>query len=283
MTKHIINHVRTDFKNKSQTFPKKVKIPDSAQNSLLSSLTHPTAINKLEKASQEVLALPKPIVRFKFREESNLGLEQTILNIKDFKEYCGNKIAVLYLRCSTLQQYRNGSLNAQEQFLVNKLREEGWIILRIFREIDTGKSENLNLRETLKAAIAYAKRYNAVLVSVTLSRFIRSNSYSRTNKTTRLDNKEEYDFKKISQHITFLTMVDPKANHAEEVSFFSKLEKKKTRGKYKKKQREEMMEKVMKMDRSGMSYGKIGMILEIPKTTIRNWIKSINNSPDAKP
>jgi DNA invertase Pin-like site-specific DNA recombinase len=217
------------------------------------------------------------------RTKGSLSIKQSFLWIED---YIGPKIAVVYLRWSTLAQYLRNHMEL-EKWIRKELEDKGWKVIRIYKEIESGKLNELGNRVTLQAAIAFSEQNNAVLISTTLSRYIRSSKYSKENKTTKPTKEDIQRFNEARRAVQTLTILKPISNFNEEISFQTKMsieadqsrkggrpKSKKSRGKYKKKVRDDLQGRAIELRSKGMSFGKISIALDVSKSTIVDWVKN---------
>ena len=79
---------------------------------------------------------------------------------------------VAYYRVSTTGQGVSGlGLEAQREAVERYLNGGSWSLIEAFTEVETGKGSNaLDRRPHVKAALAYARKHTATLVSAKLDR-----------------------------------------------------------------------------------------------------------------
>lgn len=242
-------------------------------------------------------AIPKKVIRANFQRYNELypnGNNCTVdseflskwfnVGFSLLYDYRGCKRAVVLLRASTTKQARNGSLEAQEHFLINYLESKGWEILKVYREIDSAKSDNWEFRVVPQLAIQFAKDNDAVVVMTTLSRMFRPHNFSNTNKRPKLSWEEICKINESRNKIVFLTAISPNSTFEEETSFSTKInidfEKSKKRGEYKIEKKLLMKDKIMELHLKHISVRQISKLLELPKSTVSDWLKSYLKSED---
>jgi DNA invertase Pin-like site-specific DNA recombinase len=204
-----------------------------------------------------------------------------ILDIDDIPE---EKPLVLYARNSLTYQYDNGNtqnqLDQMEEYFTNK----GYKVVAKFKEIDTGKANDLDNRAVLKAAINKAKDEKAVLVAESLSRFIRNEEYHPIKNWKVQPTKKDLGLLDgIRSGVVLATLlpldVPPTREKGIQTIRGQRIKNKyggrpkKKRGKYTVKKKELLLPKIIEMLHSNYLRKDIAKKLKISRNTIRKWLK----------
>src|SRR4051812_11827819 len=79
------------------------------------------------------------------------------------------------IRVSTGKQGESGlGLEAQESAIEHYRKLHAGLLIRTYKEIESGKHDSVEDRPTLKAAVGHAKRSGATLIIAKLDRLLRS-------------------------------------------------------------------------------------------------------------
>jgi len=192
--------------------------------------------------------------------------------VRHYKPKRGDQ-AVTYARASAREQFYRKSLDNQLKFLRLKLRRGGVHILKEFREIGSGWSDDL---ARLVAAARYAKKHNAALVAESADRFLRSLHFKHTATNPILPCAEEWSvLREKCGGVEFCTLLSPDMPWKKVRSLQTKRGSRvRCRPGEKKERREELMAQVSRMKfEDGLSCGQIIRKMGVPRSTVRDWIR----------
>lgn len=114
---------------------------------------------------------------------------------------------VILARESTRQQDRDGNLRWQRTLYRRECRALGFDVLRTFGEIGSGHNY---FRRTLEEAVAYARRFDAIVVAEATNRFVRPRLYSPSTFPDAPYALDELDrIAEIAGGVTLATFLHP--------------------------------------------------------------------------
>lgn len=192
--------------------------------------------------------------------------------------------AVLYCRVSSSRQHQNTNLADQERSLKRVLERLGVIVHVTYGCIESGwDNDHWMDRATLAYAAAEAEKLGAVLVFESTSRAIRSIWYHPSRNNHAQPTKAEYEkFLQITKGAKLATIAHPDITPEAERGLQSRrgmTEKNKKGGRpiTKKRRREIKKPKAIELRKSGKSIAAISREIQVPESTIRDWVRNVPN------
>jgi hypothetical protein len=186
---------------------------------------------------------------------------------------------VLCPRVSRLGQKASGNCADQAQRLRSVADERGFNVVDVFPHVGHGSDFSW-----LIPAVAKAKACGAKLLAESASRFIRSEKYDPVKAPEAQPSKQQMDsLLAIADGVELVTVVNPAATPAEERAYQSRRgnEAKKNWGgrppsksDYLRRRRAKLKPIVKKLREEGASLGEIVRQKNVPKSTVRDWLKS---------
>lgn len=189
---------------------------------------------------------------------------------------------VLYCRVSSLKQFDDGTLDDQKQSTKRILEADGAVILATFGSIETASYTDENMRGRLAAAIAMAKKENAIVVVESTSRLIRSSEYDhRRNQKAQPTVWGFTQLMKLADGVSIASICPPDEMPGAERSMQIKrgqAAKGKKGGRpakpeSKKETRLRRLDAALKLRDKGKSYRDIGTELGVPHSTVQDWVR----------
>lgn len=210
-----------------------------------------------------------PIRKYKHYRPTN--------EIKSFDYILENKKpCVLWLRASRTDN--SESIKYQKKYIMIKLEKHGIKPIEKFEEVCSGKLPWVN--ELLNAS-DYAKKRGACLLAVSPSRYLRNARYSYKKNYLAPTQREWQELCEKINSVQLVTLCDPAVSPSDERSHQTKMGiqgRGVTGGrpyKSKKKRREAKMQIAFSLAiEKGYSAGKIAKLSGVPRSTVRNWLKS---------
>lgn len=191
---------------------------------------------------------------------------------------------VLSCRVSGGAQHRKGNLADQVKSNRRVIEKHGATVHEVYRCIESGwDNDHWMDRPTLAAAATKAKELDAVLVFESLSRLIRSIEYHPSRNPNAQPTKAEMEkVMAITQGAKLATIAHPDATPGEERSVQTQRgqqEKGRKGGQpiSKKRRREIRKPEAIKLWLAGEKTARIARILEVPVSTVRDWLKDVAN------
>lgn len=182
---------------------------------------------------------------------------------------------------SRIDQRKDGKLDRQAAWAKQQLDTLGVEVVATWRAVETAKSFDPTYR-SLAPSAAYAPEHNAVLVAVTVDRFVRHKDYHPA--TNRDVQPTVYQFEKLQElvgGVTMATILPPgqpwRESHSSKIKAGQEVSGRKggrpPRPGYKKRRRAKYQKKVEDMRIAGYSPTVIMRVLKLPKTTVYRWAK----------
>lgn len=202
-------------------------------------------------------------------------------------------LAIIYMRESSSKQARSQNLRRRHLALRHQLHKRNIPIRGQYTEIACGRY--LDERPQLLRAIETARRLQrenpdalAIVITDTRNRFIRGANYDG-KAINEEPSQPQYDqLHSLAKHVPLVTLLKPDAPHYEvrthetEIGMGDrplgrpkKAEEKETYPGYKKEQREKLRAIAIELKHCGLSYRAIEQKLEIPRSTIHNWVSDL--------
>ena len=186
---------------------------------------------------------------------------------------------VLWPRCSGRVQDHKGNLDEQEANLRREIERLCGRVIATFRRVGSGWMHEGHW-SSLEAAADYAREHGAILVAESTSRFIRSVDWTTTNQQARPTVQEFEQMAQACHGVLLATIHHPDIDPGEERSVQTQRgqqEKGRKGGrpfKSKRSRREQLRPRVQELHEQGRSIRQISKLLNVPKTTVDEWVKS---------
>ena len=119
-----------------------------------------------------------------------------------------NRRIVLYVRASSAWQKTNGNLDEAVQEALRQLEALGCTVVGVFTEVAHSSIFN-EARFQFERAITCARENNAILVAPSRDRFLRCNSFDKTNRTELPTIMEYLTLRNITSGVKLATLIHP--------------------------------------------------------------------------
>ncbi len=184
------------------------------------------------------------------------------------------------MRESGRTQALKGNLQAQERNLRKAVEKLELRVVRVFREIGSGYSSDLEQRA---AAFAYARENGVALITESADRFLRHRDYSKTNQEILPSLGEWERLADAAQGVRLATLLEPDVSPRDVRAYQTargirkrvsmRAERQSTRTEPKKIKRMRLLKRVVFQRRFfERSYGEISKRLGLPRSTVKQWV-----------
>jgi hypothetical protein len=189
--------------------------------------------------------------------------------------------ALVVLFCRVSNRERRSHLKRQEQRLRKYCQEHGLVVIAVFYEVRSATPAYKWDRTVLERAALVAHEHNATLVALSVDRFIRGPL--RKEKTPMPPSA--LDFHRFQMLIVIedaegnvicvplATLLHPDLGLSALRSVYTKMGfAAQSKPGDKKRQKEVNLARALRLHKSGMNYRRVGRELDVPWTTVRDWI-----------
>lgn len=194
-------------------------------------------------------------------------------------------VVILYLRDSARSQDYNKNLKNQERVLRRRLKKLDIPVVDCFSEVISGWVTDHH-RGALRQAVCKARKFkHAVILAASADRFLRSRDFHTKDNPDALPTKAEFEkLKKLICGVPLLTGIHPDMPWRKVRSYYTKWGQRtkgnkggrpvEKRSGWTIKRREKKLPRVRKLLKRGKNVTEIAGKLQIPRSTVDDWVKN---------